>query len=274
MPEMIPIFPPEEILEIEAHWSKKALQKMALEYYIDPHGGKDDLIEKLIYVGAMNEDGKATGKTVEELRQRVVPFTVQPAGRRFQYHKRYLVNSHDRLIYPKPFNTAYEADQYRKLERMARYQAILFGYEAESLLGKGYREAELIQRPGTNGSKAAPSCKKLKTVPYTVPIVGPKFDMGKVVMTVGVAAEVESSDLFAQFVMSSLRRHGYGDWGDVPDQDKKSNDACLTQGCRLFSAYEPMKAPDAKYRKPELRKIWIITEADRSATTILFPDEY
>jgi len=69
---------------------------------------------------------------------------------------------------------------------------------------------------------------------------------------------------FAKFAQQSLNRHVKGDWGDVDDEDKQSNDQALKQGTRLLSAYEAKGLP----------KIWIITEADRSATTILFPDEY
>ena len=55
-----------------------------------------------------------------------------------------------------------------------------------------------------------------------------------------------------------------GDWGNVDDEDKQSNELSLKDGSRLVSAYEAKGLP----------KIWIITEGDRSATTILFPEEY
>jgi len=81
LPEMIPIFPPEEILAIEAKWPKKTLKEMAIEYFLDPTGGKDLLIEKLVYVGAMDEDGNATGISVEELKREkelLVPYLIGP----------------------------------------------------------------------------------------------------------------------------------------------------------------------------------------------------
>jgi hypothetical protein len=113
------------------------------------------------------------------------------------------------------------------------------------------------------------------SVPYNVPLTfGRKFELGQVVMTNSVANAVGSNDLFAQFVTSSLRRHAYGDWGDVSDEDKKENTFSLDKRLRLFSVYDPMKSPEAKYHRPELPKIWIITEADRSATSILFPRDY
>ena len=69
---------------------------------------------------------------------------------------------------------------------------------------------------------------------------------------------------FAKFVTDSLKRHASGDWGELSIEDKQSNDVALIEGLRVFSAYSSATHP----------KIWIITEADRSATTILFPDEY
>jgi len=88
---------------------------------------------------------------------------------------------------------------------------------------------------------------------------------GKLLFTQGVNSRVADSPEFAKFTLDSLRRHIRGDWGDMCDEDKAENDLALKRGdLRLFSAYE----------NPEQPKIWIITEADRSATTILFPEEY
>jgi len=99
---------------------------------------------------------------------------------------------------------------------------------------------------------------------YTVPLVGPKFDLGQIVMTSGVAEQVATDTAFAQFVTSSLKRHANGDWGEMSAEDKKENDYSLDKHLRLFSAYEKKPFP----------KLWLITEADRSATTILFREEY
>jgi len=103
-----------------------------------------------------------------------------------------------------------------------------------------------------------------KILPYTVPLVGPKFDLGQIVMTSGVAEQVASDTPFAQFVTQSLKRHANADWGEMSEEDKKENDYSLGKRLRLFSAYEKKPFP----------KLWVITEADRSATTILFPEEY
>ena len=90
------------------------------------------------------------------------------------------------------------------------------------------------------------------------------INLGRLFMTRGVNDLVADDEAFAKFVMSSLTRHQWGDWGELTDEDKKENDLSLKAGFRVLSAYEAKGLP----------KVWIITEADRSATTILFPDEY
>ena len=79
---------------------------------------------------------------------------------------------------------------------------------------------------------------------------------------------------FAKFAQQSLNRHVKGDWGEVDDEDKQSNDQALKQGTRLLSAYSPREGGDDRFPRNGVATIWIITEADRSVTTILFPDEY
>jgi len=91
-----------------------------------------------------------------------------------------------------------------------------------------------------------------------------QFPLGQTVMTRGVNDLVAENGAFAKFVTESLVRHATGDWGDLSVEDQAENDLSLKQGFRLLSAYENEGLP----------KIWIITEADRSVTTVLFPDEY
>lgn len=91
-----------------------------------------------------------------------------------------------------------------------------------------------------------------------------KFPMGKAVMTRGVNDEIAGSTPFSKFVLKSLKRHAQCDWGNLGREDAASNDSALKNGGRLFSSYI----------EEGLKKIWIITEWDRSVTTILFPDEY
>jgi len=55
-----------------------------------------------------------------------------------------------------------------------------------------------------------------------------------------------------------------GDWGDLCDEDKKVNDRAVAEGSRILSAYQAVNST----------KFWIITEADRSATTVLLPEDY
>ena len=71
-------------------------------------------------------------------------------------------------------------------------------------------------------------------------------------------AEVEESDLLAL-----LAKHHQGDWGDVCEEDRESNEEALLMQLRILSSYNFSKD-----------KIWIITEADRSVTTILLPSDY
>ncbi len=65
-----------------------------------------------------------------------------------------------------------------------------------------------------------------------------------------------------------LRRHKQGDWGDIDDVDKDENNVSVNARLRIFSGYDAMAPSGDKVR------LWIITEADRSYTTILLPDEY
>jgi hypothetical protein len=95
-------------------------------------------------------------------------------------------------------------------------------------------------------------------------MLGDKFPLGRVVVTRGVIARIAEDSRFARLVQNSLARHRKGDWGDLGDEDKQENELSLREGFRLLSAYEEEGLP----------KIWIITEADRSVTTVLFPDEY
>jgi len=90
------------------------------------------------------------------------------------------------------------------------------------------------------------------------------FELGRLVATRGVSDYMEGDDGFVEFVKKSISRHSQGDWGDLCDEDKEENQLSLRSGFRLFSAYEQGSLP----------KIWIITESDRSVTTMLFPSEY
>ena len=95
------------------------------------------------------------------------------------------------------------------------------------------------------------------------------FNLGTICLTRGVADMVSENDEFANFLLRCLVRHAGGDWGNLDEEDKEANSEALKQGLRLLSAYS-----DERFPKHGVATIWIITEADRQYTTILFPDEY
>jgi len=87
------------------------------------------------------------------------------------------------------------------------------------------------------------------------------FDLGKVVATHGALDALQEAQVDP---MTLVARHANGDWGDLGDEDKQSNQAALEDDTRIFSAYI----------LPDGVKIWVITEWDRSYTTLLLPSEY
>lgn len=88
-----------------------------------------------------------------------------------------------------------------------------------------------------------------------------KFFPGQILMTPGALDAFKTAD---DFPRNYLVRHLSGDWGEMSEGDKRENDFSVENGFRVFSAYHLKDG----------EKIWIITEADRSATTILLPEEY
>lgn len=88
------------------------------------------------------------------------------------------------------------------------------------------------------------------------------FEMGLLVVTNGINDKLDSVR-FSKEITVALHRYTRGDWGEMEQEDIEANNEALRTGERLFAAYKTSEG-----------KIWIITEADRSATTILFPDEY
>jgi len=90
------------------------------------------------------------------------------------------------------------------------------------------------------------------------------FPLGQLVMTRGVADQVAEDSDFAKFCLRSLVRHAKGDWGDLCKEDAAENEDALKVGNRLMSVY----------KLKDDQKIYIITEWDRSVTTILWPSDY
>jgi len=88
-----------------------------------------------------------------------------------------------------------------------------------------------------------------------------KFLAGQLVATPGALAAIEAS---GESLFTYLQRHLAGDWGEIDEDDRRENELSLEQNFRLVSAYRLRTGV----------KVWIITEADRSSTTILLPEEY
>ena len=86
-----------------------------------------------------------------------------------------------------------------------------------------------------------------------------KVRLGRVLVTRGALDSLSHDEL-----MAALTRHCRGDWGLLDAYDERANDDALRHGGRLLSVYETAGAV----------RFWVITEADRSATTVLLPDEY
>ncbi len=89
----------------------------------------------------------------------------------------------------------------------------------------------------------------------------PLFPLGKVVATPGAMALLEALNTSP---LEYLVRHVIGDWGELDAEDRQANDAALVHGSRILSSY----------RLQGEHRIWLITEADHSATTFLLPEEY
>lgn len=86
-----------------------------------------------------------------------------------------------------------------------------------------------------------------------------RFEMGDLAITRNAKDNISLDE-----VEKALSRHLAGDWGDVSQHDWKENDFALTRPLRLFSVYHTASGT----------KFWIITEADRSSTTVLLPEDY
>lgn len=97
-------------------------------------------------------------------------------------------------------------------------------------------------------------------------IVNPVFDMGKLVVTRAIDEKMRDDAQFRNFVYASLGRYAKKDWGEMAKEDlERNNEALLSGEERIFAAYK---------RAGSDEKIWIITEWDRSVTTVLFPEDY
>ena len=90
---------------------------------------------------------------------------------------------------------------------------------------------------------------------------GGKFRLGEIVATPNALRTLDEAQ---QVPEEFLARHAAGDWGEVPAEDWQENELSVRKGFRVLSSYTLSTG----------KKIWIITEADRSATTLLLPEDY
>lgn len=86
-----------------------------------------------------------------------------------------------------------------------------------------------------------------------------KFLLGRIVATPNALASIPNPE-----ILSALQRHVRGDWGTLDAEDRDANEQALRHGGRLFSAYHSTQSV----------KFWIITEWNRSVTTVLLPEDY
>jgi hypothetical protein len=86
-----------------------------------------------------------------------------------------------------------------------------------------------------------------------------KFRLGRIVATPNALARLTQDD-----ILSAIQRHQAGDWGEVTPDDHQENELSLQQGFRLLSVYRSVTGT----------KFWILTEDDRSVTTVLMPEDY
>jgi len=100
-------------------------------------------------------------------------------------------------------------------------------------------------------------CRSGRAATMAYRLMNPRFLLGKIVATPGALA-------LGIDLQPYLRRHHCGDWGDLCEEDKQTNEEALEQGFRVLSCYQVGGA----------RRIYIITEAGRELTTILLPEEY
>lgn len=88
-----------------------------------------------------------------------------------------------------------------------------------------------------------------------------RFDLGRVVATIGALRALADA---GEDASRYLERHRTGDWGEISEEDRRENEFSVDKRLRLLSVYRTAKS----------EKLWVITEADRSATTLLLPSEY
>ncbi len=92
------------------------------------------------------------------------------------------------------------------------------------------------------------------------------FPLGRIVMTANLHRQLQAADPehWEEKLKGFIDRHASGDWGNLEEFDRQQNNSALEDGSRIFSAYHTSDGT----------KVWVITEADRSYTTALLPEDY
>lgn len=130
--------------------------------------------------------------------------------------------------------------------------------------GPGFLEISDRDEPEPPAAAGACGCVREVSSEESAVVVetpAPRFAPGQVVATPGALAALEENN---QSGAEYLGRHLSGDWGDLCKEDRQANEDALKEGLRLLSAY----------RLPDGTRLWIITEADRSSSTLLLPEDY
>ena len=110
----------------------------------------------------------------------------------------------------------------------------------------------------------------MSTTPNSTTQALPRFELGQLCNTPGAQAVLQRYQVNP---FQLIGRHVRGDWGDICKEDAQTNEEALREGARIFSVYVlPPPLSESETLTPV--KVWLITEADRSVTTLLLPEEY
>ena len=92
------------------------------------------------------------------------------------------------------------------------------------------------------------------------------FPLGRIMMTTNLQGKLQEANPegWEEELQGLITRHASGDWGDIAEEDQRENELSVRQGFRIFSAYTTGSGI----------RVWVITEADRSVTTALLPQDY
>jgi hypothetical protein len=132
---------------------------------------------------------------------------------------------------------------------------------AEKWIERGVLEADAPWEHAWNHFRPCPEIHSAANMSQEANQNKARFPLGRIVATPGALEALQEA---GQDPTEFLQRHQAGDWGELCEEDKKENDFSLNNSYRLLSAYTTKKAG----------KIWLITEADRSVTTLLLRHEY